>query len=157
LGAELCIGVDPGHRGATQTAQQILLNDLPTDLPSVAISTGRVEPEWLERAQRRNIGEVTRFMIVFGPVSTAFDLLTFALPVVGSGAAGRARCCCGPPAPWRSSRRACDTWGPLARLRGFEPLAALLLAALVAIVLADAAVNEAVRWQLGARLHPQGE
>jgi Mg2+-importing ATPase len=58
-------------------AKQILLNNLISDLPSIAISTDRVDAERLVRPQRWNVSQVRRFMIVFGLLSTAFDLLTF--------------------------------------------------------------------------------
>ncbi|MGD9834021.1 MAG: magnesium-translocating P-type ATPase [Piscinibacter sp.] len=60
-------------------AKQILLNNFLSDLPSIAISTDRVDPERLAAPQRWQVGELRRFMIVFGLVSTVFDLLTFAL------------------------------------------------------------------------------
>jgi Mg2+-importing ATPase len=58
-------------------AKQILLNNFLSDLPSIAISTDRVDPERLATPQRWQVGELRRFMIVFGLVSTVFDLLTF--------------------------------------------------------------------------------
>jgi Mg2+-importing ATPase len=58
-------------------AKQILLNNFLSDLPSIAISTDNVDPGNVARAQRWNVGEVRRFMVVFGLVSTCFDLLTF--------------------------------------------------------------------------------
>jgi P-type Mg2+ transporter len=61
------------------TATQILLNNFLSDLPSMAISTDRVDAEHLQQAQLWNLAEVRRFMIVFGLVSSVFDLLTFAL------------------------------------------------------------------------------
>jgi Mg2+-importing ATPase len=61
------------------TATQILLNNFLSDLPSMAISTDRVDATQLRHAQRWHLGDVRRFMIVFGLVSSAFDLLTFAL------------------------------------------------------------------------------
>ncbi|HET9205380.1 MAG TPA: magnesium-translocating P-type ATPase, partial [Burkholderiaceae bacterium] len=61
------------------TATQILLNNLLSDLPSMAISTDRVDAEAIERVPRWDMAEVRRFMIVFGLVSSAFDLLAFAL------------------------------------------------------------------------------
>jgi P-type Mg2+ transporter len=61
------------------TATQILLNNFLSDLPSMAISTDRVDAEHLQSAQRWNLVEVRRFMIVFGLVSSVFDLLTFSL------------------------------------------------------------------------------
>jgi len=60
-------------------AKQILLNNFLSDLPSIAISTDNVDAEHTTRAQRWNVNEVRRFMIVFGLISTAFDLLTFIL------------------------------------------------------------------------------
>lgn len=58
-------------------AKQILLNNFLSDLPSIAISTDRVDRQQIERPQRWDIKQIRRFMIVFGLVSTAFDLLTF--------------------------------------------------------------------------------
>jgi Mg2+-importing ATPase len=58
--------------------KQILLNNFLSDIPSITISTDEVDPEHLEVPQRWSIKDVQRFMIVFGCVSSAFDLLTFA-------------------------------------------------------------------------------
>ena len=60
-------------------AKQILLNNFLSDFPSIAISTDRVDAERIAAPQRWQLREVRRFMIVFGLVSTVFDLLTFAL------------------------------------------------------------------------------
>ncbi len=60
-------------------AKQILLNNFLSDLPSVAISTDRVDVTSIEHAQRWDIRDVRRFMVVFGLVSSIFDLLTFLL------------------------------------------------------------------------------
>jgi Mg2+-importing ATPase len=60
-------------------AKQILLNNFLSDLPSVALSTDHVDAERLSAPQRWDVREVRRFMIVFGLISTAFDLLAFAL------------------------------------------------------------------------------
>ena len=70
-------------------ATQILLNNLLSDLPAITISGDRVDPEHLERAQRWDVHDLRRFMIVFGLTSTAFDLLTFGLllQVFGAGEA----------------------------------------------------------------------
>ena len=57
--------------------KQILLNNFLSDIPSITISTDNVDPEHLAVPQRWSIGEVQRFMIVFGLVSSCFDLLTF--------------------------------------------------------------------------------
>jgi Mg2+-importing ATPase len=68
------------------SAKQILLNNFLSDVPSIALSTDSVDAEHTAVAQRWDIREVRRFMIVFGLVSTAFDLLTFALLLVVFGA-----------------------------------------------------------------------
>jgi Mg2+-importing ATPase len=60
-------------------AKQILLNNFLSDIPSIAISTDNVDPEHTAVAQRWDVGEVRRFMVVFGLTSTAFDLVTFAV------------------------------------------------------------------------------
>ncbi len=60
-------------------AKQILLNNFLSDIPSIAISTDTVDGDKIERVQRWNIADVRRFMIVFGLISSCFDLLTFAL------------------------------------------------------------------------------
>jgi Mg2+-importing ATPase len=60
-------------------AKQILLNNFLSDLPSLAIASDRVDPERLATPQRWNVAEIRRFMIVFGLVSSVFDLLTFGL------------------------------------------------------------------------------
>jgi Mg2+-importing ATPase len=60
-------------------AKQILLNNFLSDFPSIAISVDNVDPETVTRAQRWQIKDVQRFMIVFGLISSVFDLLTFAI------------------------------------------------------------------------------
>ena len=60
-------------------ATQILLNNFLSDLPAITISGDRVDPEHLDRAQRWDVHDLRRFMLVFGLTSTAFDLLTFGL------------------------------------------------------------------------------
>jgi Mg2+-importing ATPase len=61
------------------TATQILLNNFLSDFPSVAISTDNVDQDGLAEAQRWSIADIRIFMIVFGLISTVFDLLTFGL------------------------------------------------------------------------------
>jgi P-type Mg2+ transporter len=60
-------------------AKQILLNNFLSDIPSIAISTDNVDPQQTSKATRWSIREVRRFMIVFGLISSLFDLFTFAL------------------------------------------------------------------------------
>jgi Mg2+-importing ATPase len=60
-------------------AKQILLNNLLSDVPSMAIASDSVDPERLRGAQRMSIGQIQRFMVVFGLISSVFDLLAFVL------------------------------------------------------------------------------
>ncbi len=60
-------------------AKQILLNNFLSDVPSIAISSDNVDPELAQEAERWNVGEVRRFMIAFGLVSSVFDLVSFAV------------------------------------------------------------------------------
>ncbi len=59
-------------------AKQILLNNFLSDLPSIAISSDHVDADRLVTPQRWSIKDIQRFMIVFGLISSVFDLLTFA-------------------------------------------------------------------------------
>lgn len=59
--------------------KQILLTNLLTDLPEMAIAADRVDRPWVERPHRWDVGFIRRFMLVFGPISSLFDLATFAL------------------------------------------------------------------------------
>ena len=56
---------------------QILLNNLLYDLSESTIPTDNVDPEYIETPKRWNIAFIRRFMIVFGPISSIFDFLTF--------------------------------------------------------------------------------
>jgi len=58
---------------------QVLLNNFLSDLPAIAIAGDAVDRERLATAQRWNIARIRGFMIVFGLISTVFDVLTFAL------------------------------------------------------------------------------
>ena len=58
---------------------QILLNNLLYDLSQLAIPTDNVDPEQLHRPSHWDIGFIRRFMVVFGPLSSLFDFLTFAM------------------------------------------------------------------------------
>jgi Mg2+-importing ATPase len=59
--------------------KQILLNNFLSDLPSMAISTDQVDPELAAVPQRWDIRRIGWFMIVFGAISSLFDLATFGL------------------------------------------------------------------------------
>ncbi len=58
---------------------QILLNNLLYDAGQLAIPTDRVDAEQLRTPSHWNIGQIRRFMLVFGPISSLFDFATFAL------------------------------------------------------------------------------
>ena len=58
-------------------AGQILLNNLLSDLPMLAISTDRVDPELLSAPRHWDFRALVRSMLGFGLVSSAFDALTF--------------------------------------------------------------------------------
>lgn len=56
---------------------QILLNGLLYDLGQLAIPTDRVDAEVLARPAGWDISFVRRFMLIFGPISSLFDIATF--------------------------------------------------------------------------------
>jgi len=58
-------------------AKQILLNNFLSDLPSIAISSDRVDDDRLATAQHWDVHDLRRFMMVFGLTSSLFDLMTF--------------------------------------------------------------------------------
>jgi Mg2+-importing ATPase len=66
---------------------QILLNNLLYDAGQLTIPTDNVDPEQLRAPSHWDIGFIRRFMVFFGPVSSLFDFLTFALMlgVFGAG------------------------------------------------------------------------
>ena len=67
---------------------QILLNNFLSDIPAIGLANDHVDRELVDRPRRWDIGFIGRFMLVFGLVSSAFDLITFAR------AAGRVRRLC---------------------------------------------------------------
>jgi Mg2+-importing ATPase len=58
-------------------AGQVLLLNFMSDIPSLTVAGDRVDPEDLAVARRWDLPETRRFMIVFGLVSTVFDITTF--------------------------------------------------------------------------------
>jgi Mg2+-importing ATPase len=59
--------------------KQVLLTNLLTDFPEMAIATDHVDRDLLDRPRRWDIRAIRRFMLVFGSLSSLFDLATFAL------------------------------------------------------------------------------
>jgi Mg2+-importing ATPase len=56
---------------------QVLLNNLLYDLAQVTIPTDNVDPEVIRRPQRWDIRTIRNFMLVIGPISSLYDVLTF--------------------------------------------------------------------------------
>jgi Mg2+-importing ATPase len=65
---------------------QILLINFLTDLPGTTIASDAVDPEQLQRPGVWDLRLIRDFMIVFGLVSSAFDVLTFGVLWAGFGA-----------------------------------------------------------------------
>ena len=68
---------------------QVLLNNLLYDVSEIAIPFDRVDPEATARPVTWDVKLIERFMLVFGPVSSVFDFLTFyaLLHLFGAGEA----------------------------------------------------------------------
>jgi Mg2+-importing ATPase len=62
--------------------KQVLLINLLTDLPEMTIATDRVDEELIRSPRSWDIAFIRRFMVVFGPLSSAFDILTFVAVLV---------------------------------------------------------------------------
>jgi len=60
---------------------QILLNGLVYDVGQLAIPSDNVDPEVLARPAGWDIAFVRRFMLVFGPISSIFDIATFVVMI----------------------------------------------------------------------------
>ena len=65
---------------------QILLNNLLYDTSQMAIPTDRVDEELLARPSHWDVHFIRRFMLFFGPISSLFDFLTFAVMLGPFGA-----------------------------------------------------------------------
>src|SRR5476649_1093588 len=57
----------------------LLVQNLLYDISQIAIPFDNVDDEMLAKPQRWQPGEVGRFMLFFGPISSIFDITTFAL------------------------------------------------------------------------------
>jgi len=62
---------------------QILLGNLLYDTGQLAIPTDEVDEEQLRRPSRWDIAFIRRFMLVFGPLSSIFDFITFGVMLWG--------------------------------------------------------------------------
>jgi Mg2+-importing ATPase len=57
--------------------KQILLINFLTDLPEMSIAGDNVDPTFVQQPRHWDIAFIRRFMLVFGPLSSVFDYLTF--------------------------------------------------------------------------------
>jgi Mg2+-importing ATPase len=62
-------------------APQILLINFLSDIPATTIAGDTVDHEWIDRPRRWDSGFIRRYMVLFGLVSSAFDLMTFGILV----------------------------------------------------------------------------
>ena len=56
---------------------QVLTNNLLYDFSQTTIPTDEVDAEWLTKPRKWAIGEIQRFILFIGPISSIFDYLTF--------------------------------------------------------------------------------
>ena len=59
--------------------KQVLMTNLMTDFPEMAIATDSVDVESVDQPRRWDIKFIRKFMIVFGLISSVFDYLTFSV------------------------------------------------------------------------------
>ncbi|MBE3574451.1 MAG: magnesium-translocating P-type ATPase [Firmicutes bacterium] len=65
---------------------QILTNNLLYDLSQTAIPTDEVDAEWLAVPRKWAVGEIQRFILAIGPISSIFDYATFLIMLFVFGA-----------------------------------------------------------------------
>jgi Mg2+-importing ATPase len=58
---------------------QILINNFLYDVSQVPIPSDRVDETYMQKPKRWNIAFIRRYMLLLGPLSSAFDFLTFAV------------------------------------------------------------------------------
>ena len=56
---------------------QVLTNNLLYDFSQTTIPTDEVDADWLTKPRKWTIGEIQRFILFIGPISSIFDYLTF--------------------------------------------------------------------------------
>jgi P-type Mg2+ transporter len=66
--------------------RQILLLNFLSDIPGVTIAGDLVDPEQVQRPRAWDLRSIRTFMVVFGLLSSVFDILTFAVLRLGFGA-----------------------------------------------------------------------
>ena len=61
---------------------QVLANNLLYDFSQTTIPTDEVDADWLTRPRQWTIGNILRFILFIGPISSIFDYLTFFIMLV---------------------------------------------------------------------------
>ncbi|MGZ3790571.1 MAG: cation transporting ATPase C-terminal domain-containing protein, partial [Bacteriovorax sp.] len=56
---------------------QILLNNLLYDFSQTAVATDNIDAEYVEKPRKWDIGNIGRFMLFIGPLSSIFDYTTY--------------------------------------------------------------------------------
>lgn len=56
---------------------QVLTNNLLYDFSQTAIPSDSVDPEWVKKPRKWEIGSIRKFIVFIGPVSSIFDYLTY--------------------------------------------------------------------------------
>jgi Mg2+-importing ATPase len=56
---------------------QVLVNNLLYDFSQTTIPSDTVDPEWLTRPRKWEIGNLRRYILFIGPISSIFDYATF--------------------------------------------------------------------------------
>ena len=67
---------------------QVLLNNMLYDVSQIGIPSDTVDPEFTKVPRKWNIGNIRRFMVFLGPMSSIFDYATFLLMLFFFGAIG---------------------------------------------------------------------
>jgi len=61
---------------------QVLTNNLLYDFSQTTIPTDQVDADWLTKPRKWTIGEIQRFILFIGPISSIFDYATFFMMIV---------------------------------------------------------------------------
>jgi len=65
---------------------QILVNNLLYDFSQTTVATDAVDEEYVKAPRQLDIGNIRRYMLFLGPISSLFDYITFATLIVVYGA-----------------------------------------------------------------------
>jgi Mg2+-importing ATPase len=58
---------------------QVLINNLLYDFSQTSIPSDKVDPQWLAKPRKWTLGEIRRFIVFIGPISSIFDYMTYAI------------------------------------------------------------------------------